>query len=419
MPQLPLTSVVKVLDNQLEKFQNEVAKLNAKAIKFGQGQITLKKRRVGEYTVRWEDASRDGSVRASYLVPRENKDRNYGAVVKVWSITIEHPIIKLGNWAVVGSLMALGVENLLFNLSADPRDIAAVERYSLSKLECQHCNQKRTRHSSYILRSSETGQHICVGKNCLKDFTGINPADALAMAKMYELVFSDWTDKEDFAKASYTVPVAFYLASVLHVSREHGFVTRKESKTSGAWATADQARAFISEPDCIALCEPHMRKARKIIEWSKTLPNILGYNSNIKLILKQDCISMEHKMLALAASSVLAYDRAISNASADAQQVPSQFVGAVGDKLTMELQILRIIHFETEFGVKSLVIMKDGSGNRFKWMASRLPQVFDESEGKQMLCKFTIKEHSEYNTQNQTVATRLKFLNWVAIETKI
>ena len=68
MPQLSLTSVVKVLDHQLEKFQNEVAKLNAKAIKFGQAQITLKKRRVGEYTVRWEDASRDGSVRASYLV---------------------------------------------------------------------------------------------------------------------------------------------------------------------------------------------------------------------------------------------------------------------------------------------------------------------------------------------------------------
>lgn len=83
----------------------------------------------------------------------------------------------------------------------------------------------------------------------------------------------------------------------------------------------------------------------------------------------------------------------------------------------MELQILRIIHFETEFGVKSLVIMKDGSGNRFKWMTSRLPQVFDESEGKQMLCKFTIREHSEYNTQKQTVATRLKFLNWLGIET--
>ena len=55
MHQLPLTSVVKVLDHQLEKFQNEVAKLNAKAIKFGLDQITLKKRRVGEYTVRWEE----------------------------------------------------------------------------------------------------------------------------------------------------------------------------------------------------------------------------------------------------------------------------------------------------------------------------------------------------------------------------
>ena len=160
-----------------------------------------------------------------------------------------------------------------------------------------------------------------------------------------------------------------------------------------------------------------MRKARKIIEWSKTLPNILGYNSNIKLILKQDCISMEHKMLALAASSVLAYDRAISSTSAEAQQPPSQFVGAVGDKLTMELQILRIMHFESQFGVKSLVIMKDDSGNRFKWLASRLPQVFDESEGKHMVCKFTIKEHSEYNTQKQTVATRLRLLNWLDIET--
>ncbi len=54
-------------------------------------------------------------------------------------------------------------------------------RYSPSNDYCEHCSKKYPRVKSYVVTNQETGEFKQVGKGCLKQFLGINPASYITM----------------------------------------------------------------------------------------------------------------------------------------------------------------------------------------------------------------------------------------------
>ena len=104
-----------------------------------------------------------------------------------------------------------------------------------------------------------------------------------------------------------------------------------------------------------------------------------------------------------------------------AAKAKSQYVGNVGDRIEVKLTLIYTATWEQKsyagFGTETMRchIMKDADGNTFTWKTGNTLYIptgdgdFDvANKGDTVVLKGTIKEHSEYKDEKQTVLTRCK-----------
>ena len=83
----------------------------------------------------------------------------------------------------------------------------------------------------------------------------------------------------------------------------------------------------------------------------------------------------------------------------------SNFVGAVGDKVSMTLRLARVSGFESSFGPTSVYTFEDDRHNKIVWKTDK---SIGREVGDVITVSGTIKEHNEYLGEKQTVLTRCK-----------
>lgn len=115
-----------------------------------------------------------------------------------------------------------------------------------------------------------------------------------------------------------------------------------------------------------------------------------------------------------------------------AEAEASGYVGNIGDKITVKLTLTVSFYWETQYGTQYMHLMKDASGNVYKWMTSRslgydVPAIdkndyymedengqrwtrhmVEEHNKEEFTITATIKDHAEYKGTKQTVLTRCK-----------
>lgn len=89
----------------------------------------------------------------------------------------------------------------------------------------------------------------------------------------------------------------------------------------------------------------------------------------------------------------------------------SEFVGEKGKRLELSLTCKRIGSFETRYSyygeTQYVFTFTDEAGNLFVWKTSSPPDI---EEGMELRLKGTVKDHSLYKGEKQTVLTRCKLL---------
>lgn len=85
-------------------------------------------------------------------------------------------------------------------------------------------------------------------------------------------------------------------------------------------------------------------------------------------------------------------------------KIHSEFVGNIGDKISIEVTVERVGGYETQWGWTSVFTMVDADGNFFVWKTSS----GDMDKGSHVQVSGKIKDHSEYKGVKQTVLTRCK-----------
>lgn len=90
----------------------------------------------------------------------------------------------------------------------------------------------------------------------------------------------------------------------------------------------------------------------------------------------------------------------------------TEYVGEIGQKLTITVEIKRIFYhdYELSYGVhaeSTLLIMEDDEGHCVTWKASKW--LDDVKEGDKITISGKIKDHDTYNGIKQTVLTRCKY----------
>ena len=84
----------------------------------------------------------------------------------------------------------------------------------------------------------------------------------------------------------------------------------------------------------------------------------------------------------------------------------SEYVGEVGEKLTIEVSHKGATSFDTQFGLMTIFFFEDEKGNRIIWRTGSAG--VEDFEGTKTMTA-TVKEHSIYRDQRQTRVIRPKF----------
>lgn len=296
------------------------------------------------------------------------------------------------------------------------------ERYYTSTPVCEHCNSKRNRKDTYLIRNTETGEFKQVGKSCLKDFTNGLSAEAVTR-------YIAWFDELIKGEAPVGTCAPYYKVSevmlfAVEAVNVYGYVKSYSPFEEGHYATQSTKEVVMDmlgygpsvkkhiEKGFNPNREGNKEKAAAVLGFVARMENKLGYVSNLKaLCSKEYC---EPRDLGIVVSAVACYNREMEyqarKAQRQAQQAQEQaslkneWFGTIGERVTvMEPECKLLTSWETDFGVKYLYKFTTDNGWVFTWKTGNYVE-----SGKKLKVVGTVKDHTEFRGQKQTELTRCK-----------
>ena len=296
------------------------------------------------------------------------------------------------------------------------------ERFRSASNYCDHCKTARYRLETFVITDGSTQRQI--GRNCLANYLGLtNPHLLAAIAEILisaEDLLDMAEDEGGFGQGghhAFRFPLDEVLETAASAIRNYGWLSGKSAKEFDRTSTAQRCSTWmmgdkkdreafehpltISDDDKILAAETE--------EWLGQITDTTNdYMYNLSLLAQAS--SVVPKNFGIVVSAINAYsrdkERAIRrNARIESDKL-SEFVGALGDRVTLEnLLVVYTNKYESNWGVSTLYKLKSGE-NIFTYFASR-DLGFDQGD---TIKKFvaTVKKHEVYEGVKQTVLTRGK-----------
>lgn len=292
---------------------------------------------------------------------------------------------------------------------------AQVEREGLRKGWCDHCKTTRTRRVTYVVRDTNNGQQLQVGRSCIKDFTGW-AGNVAWLEKNTPSEEGGWFGESGRVDYSPTT----VLATAWAVIKENGFVP-----TSHYWETPTR--------DLVNIALYPNPKSHKDMDFARSLRPLadeaagraeairefiasddFGGDSDYVLNLKAAAAGarVSPRNFGLLVSAPQAYarhqERTLIREKAAKVGENSTHYGEVKKRYELEVTVAGLRYIHGDYGTTTLYTLLDGEGNVFKWFAS--DDKLGEDEGTRFRIKGTVKKHDEFNGTKQTVLTRCTVL---------
>lgn len=325
---------------------------------------------------------------------------------------------KLNGWKSLGIVQRKdGIVQCYF----DNADL--IKQYKDTDFHCDHCNKKVHRNSVVILEN-ESGERKVVGTSCVKEFTSgldgnliAEVNNYMAILKMRDSELRCLMQGEDDADVFFdshgvkTYDIATVVSAAKRVIDCCGFEPSDSMKATWKFIIDEYDRTKIEN------------EALDAIEWIKSLSEDEVLKSNYLFNLKQiiDAGYCTARHFGFLASLIPSYRKSEYKRLRDNNNKESDYVGNVGDKLSVKVTYVNTFSYDTNFGTTNIHLFMDDNGNIFKWSTnSRLDftvkdnhanysQWYYLDKGATIQLSGKIKEHSEYRNQKQTVLTRCKY----------
>ena len=416
-----LTTVIVPLERQ-EQFERLLNSLNAKARKWGLDEIVVASTTPTVYV---SETLREGTnIYVSTRVKTAGDEYRWPALPETVLnvIKLNAPVIKLGDYQVVGKLERLGEGIVTLSTTSSDENATAIRSYAEGGITCEHCKTVRNRKDSYVLRDA-SGGYIQVGTACLKDFTGHDPAAVLFIARLHQS-FSMFSE-DDFLLPSGSSPATIglkaFLVTTAFCVKKYGWLSRRQAG-DGDIPTTDLALAILTgngadfadeRKELAKQYEGLLELANGCIDSVKTKPADTEFDKNVATIFANAEKYLPVKYAGFAAAAMFSFMKAASQAAEKAARggVSAHF-GTVGDKITKTMKYLGRHAFSSFYGVSNIVKFCDPSGNIAIWVTSSSVAKLDGLEGQLVDVTGTIKAHSEFNGELQTEITRAKLNGW-------
>ena len=389
---------ITVDSDRLGLVQLKLDKLNKKAIKLGiepshivsQVDRVIKERRQNDWTGQTVIVLRP--VVDLEIVAHELKYGDYTYVAR-----LDHTV---GNLPIIRAV---------------PDEIVPVEYYH-AQGDCDHCKMARQRSRTYIFKGKEGYKQV--GSTCLLDFFGIDPTATLDWITSYYSVMDD-----DYMGMSYkpTHSNITVLSLALAISEKSGYISTKQAQEKDQQSTKDAVIWMLNPPrsletggreyvQAVWLRADQLRdKAQELIKWGrvKFTTESGDYAHNMLVLLCSE--SVQDRYFGYLVSVIGAYNRDLQD-KAKADQIASNndWLGNVGDKVTTEVIVNKVIVSDGHYGLSYINIMTELlSGNSVVWFGSN--KVLND--GEKVTLKGSIKALNDRDGKKQTVLTRCKIIS--------
>jgi hypothetical protein len=336
----------------------------------------------------------------------------------------EYP--RLPGYQFLAKLKRVGDRNLILGT----KDEINLEWVSLKNF-CDHCKSHRARKETYLIKKDETGAILQVGSNCIDQFIGSQSLDAIAMrASIFEM-FDDhelFEPRESGSGGDKIIFTEDFIAAAIAAGRSFGYVSKSQSEgsmtlRSTAIRAFDKFIQVMSEEDRLefVISDSDREMARMAMS---NIDLVLGdmsssqLGTNIKtLTLSPDLHFDNINTAALLGRAALLHGGfdVLTKRIEKPQQVPGQFLGAVGDKIVTKVKVHKRMSFDSSFndGTVNMIIMKDESGNT---LVTTTGGSFSPEIDSVIDIKATVKAHKEYKGTFQTILSRVSIKKCETLE---
>jgi hypothetical protein len=385
-------------DENLSLVKSRVEALNKKAAKKKMPGIEFKSEATDElYVV-------VGKAELQRVMPTNSLDLI--SVVPVYTCRIETVGVKYDGWRLLGVLSPLNGANLVNEVPGQVIPEGFRDRVN----ECDHCGQHRARTETFVV-GHDDGRVGCVGRNCLKDFLGHNVQGILIVHDLMEATSSDefWGGGSSSYQDLYLETYLAWVASVIAVD---------------GWASVSGTR-YDGTPTCTIACmcmmndkpftmdaekwrdyvnerspkPEHVTLAQEALVWARSLENSENnYQANLALLVKGCRIGRKH--VGLAASIVSSFQN-IKMAKKVRQEIKDEWVGTKGERMLLDVTVVKVIPCSGQFGTVGLHIMRTQEGHSLTWFSSSADWL---ETGSRYLVKATIKKHEWYQDRRNADA---------------
>ena len=268
--------------------------------------------------------------------------------IKAIEVEVSGTAIAESGWRLAGKIEHLETGNVIHSFS----DVVIPDRYRSASPRCEHCNSDRHRKETYVLYHAENNSWKQVGSSCLKDFTGYVSAEmAAAIASVYTLLERVAEDRIHIERSPKYFEIESVMCYAIECVKHWGYHKAEEGHAATRNQVIDLMHKHMKLPASIGAVTFDPMSTTNLQTFKDMRSRLLAlnanddYTNNLQVFLKTE--DVPENGLGIVVSAVPYYNNLIAREAEQrklAQVSNSEFVGNVGDKLTIDITTVKLVN---------------------------------------------------------------------------
>ncbi len=369
--------------------------------------------------------------------------------IRFVEIEVHGPVVQANGWDFVASVEHTEAGNAVKSTPGG-REVEIPIRFREGGPLCEHCNTSRRRKDSFICHNDETDEFKQVGRNCLADFLGRDPANLVWGLSCWDTIGSFGEVDEEFffsggGRSEWSFDFVNFMTAVCHFVRKDGWVSRGQARfdedavaTAGsAWwlvtPSFDSRESREKQREWDQVRDEDRVEAANALRWTrKTLgdkesTSRTDYEQNLFVALSKPGVVAKDS--GIVASLVVGWNRHLERElqrkerEKELAEKSNEYLWEVGERVKdIPLRLVRRQSFQSDYGASVLHVFEDENGNCVNWWGG---DYFTDKEtgteakfGDTCQASWTVKKHEDYKGRKQTTVFRPARQKVIPQETK-